>query len=354
MPVLLDSGPLGSRLFAATERDRGKVPPDFRSNDPRCVDIGLINNMSDSALEQTERQIMKLLDAAAGDDALVRLKLYALPDVPRGEWGRKHLSRLHYFGVEDLWNSNLDALIVTGAEPRTPELTQEPYWHSLTKVFDWAEDNTISTIASCLAVHAAVYHLDGIGRHSLGQKCFGVFEFEKVSDHLLTRRLPARLRMPHSRWNEIREDALTACGYDVLVGSDDNGVDMFVKARKSLFLFFQGHPEYEPWTLLGEYRRDITRFLNREQENYPAMPQEYFDEDSARALDAFRNRALDNRHQELMTTFPIDLLTGKLTEPWRSAATQTYSNWLQQITERKADQVTPGRSVAISTASPAR
>jgi homoserine O-succinyltransferase len=51
--------------------------------------------------------------------------------------------------------------------------------------------------------------------------------------------------MPHSRWNEIPEEALLACGYRVLTRSEDAGVDAFVKQRNSLFVFFQGHPEYD-------------------------------------------------------------------------------------------------------------
>jgi homoserine O-succinyltransferase/O-acetyltransferase len=350
MPVLLDRGPLGYRSFAAAKHLRSNPPP---KGDANCIELGLINNMPDLALEQTERQILKLLDAAAGD-ILVLLKLYALPDVPRDDWGRKHLSRLHYYSIGDLWNSRLDGLIITGAEPRAPDLIQEPYWHTLTKVFDWAEHNTSSTILSCLAVHAAVYHLDGIGRHALDNKCFGVFEFEKVSSHGMVKGIPSRLRLPHSRWNEIRENALTTCGYDILVRGPDAGVDMFVKSRKSLFVFFQGHPEYEAWTLLGEYRRDIERFLKGEREVYPAMPQGYFDEESAHAFDALRKQALANRRKELIATFPTNLLAGKLTDTWRSAATQMYSNWLLHMVEQKAQVMRPGRLAMISTATPAR
>jgi homoserine O-succinyltransferase/O-acetyltransferase len=164
MPVLLDSGPLGYRLIGAAEHLRGKAPPHFREGDANCIEVGLINNMPDLALEQTERQMLKLLDAAA-DDILVRLKLYALPDVPREDWGRKHLARLHYYGVGDLWNSRLDGLIVTGAEPVAPDLTQEPYWHTLTEVFDWAEHNTTSTILSCLAAKGFQITIWSTGSH---------------------------------------------------------------------------------------------------------------------------------------------------------------------------------------------
>lgn len=261
MPVLLDSGSLGIRLFSKTGRavpiEIQRAPPPDRNR----IELGLLNNMPDLALEQTERQIVSLLDAAAGD-AVVCLKLYALPDVPRGELGQRHLRRMHYRSVNDLLSSELDGVVITGSEPRNADLRVEPYWRTLTEVFDWAERSTMSTIASCLAVHAAVLHFDGVDRRPLERKCFGIFDFENVSSSHLLEGVPQQFRMPHSRWNEIREDALTRAGYEVLVRAREHGVDMFTKKRRNgLFVFFQGHPEYEAWTLLGEYRRDIARFL---------------------------------------------------------------------------------------------
>jgi len=347
MPVLLDRGPHGSRLFAAAEHMRGMEKPIFREEDGNCIDLGLINNMPDSALEQTERQVLKLLDLAA-PDTLIRLKIYALPDVPRGEWGRKHLSRSHYRDIGDLWNVRLDGLIVTGSEPRAPDLAEEPYWGILAKVFDWAEHNTTSTILSCLAVHAAVQHFDGIRRRALNEKCFGVFSFEKASNHQMVNGIPMQLGVPHSRWNEVQEHDLISCGYEVLTRAHDAGVDTFTKTKKSLFVFFQGHPEYEAWTLLGEYRRDIERFLRREQEFYPTMPQGYFDKNSTQALNRLRDRALSNRRVELIKSFPIDLLTGKLIDPWRSTAAQIYSNWVLRLVARKEQRVRPLRTFVPS------
>ena len=134
MPVLLDGGAGGLRLFAATEHARGRERPKFRATDPDCIVLGLVNNMPDLALEQTERQVLQLLDEAAGH-LIVCLRLYALPDVPRGDLGRKHLHRLHYRNIDELLNGKLDGVIITGAEPQSPDLMQEPYWDSLTEVF---------------------------------------------------------------------------------------------------------------------------------------------------------------------------------------------------------------------------
>lgn len=346
MPVLIDTGPSGLRLFAATERDRDRALPEYEEDDPNYVEIGLVNNMPDLALEQTERQIFKLLDAAA-DGILVCVRLYALADLPRGDWGQKYLSRLHYRPHYDLWNSRLDGLIITGAEPKTVDLTLEPYWHSLTNVLDWADGNTISTVASCLAVHAAVLHFDGVERHSLEQKCFGVFDFEKVTqDPLLVGHLD-EIQMPHSRWNEIREKDLVLTDYKVLIRAENQGVDMFVKMKESLFVFFQGHPEYEAWTLFGEYRRDIGRFLTGEQRNYPDMPHGYFDDECEKLLQNFRLRALNNPCSELMVDFPSDRLAGRLRDSWRMAAFRTYANWLRYISVKKIERARSSLSRAV-------
>jgi len=210
----------------------------------------------------------------------------------------------------------------------------EPYWGSLTRVLEWAEHYTHSTVWSCLAAHAAVLHFDGIGRRPLSDKRFGVFEFARVSDHPLMATAPFRLQMPHSRWNDVPEDALVACGYRVLTRSDDAGVDAFVRQRKSLFVFFQGHPEYETDTLLREYRRDIRRFLLRERETYPPMPWGYFDGPTVDALVALRERASSDRREELLADFPA-ALTGDVTNTWRSAAASVYRNWLLYMCAQK-------------------
>jgi homoserine O-succinyltransferase len=306
------------------------------------LDIGLVNNMPDAALDATERQFRALLEAAAG--ALdVHLTLYTLPEVPRTEFGRRQVAR--YADFDDLWDRRHDGLIVTGTEPRAADLQDEPFWGNLTRLLEWAERNTHSTVLSCLAAHAGILHIDGIVRRPLGDKRFGIFECVRVSDHPLTAAAPNRLQMPHSRWNEIPEEALLACGYRVLTRSEDAGVDAFVKQRKSLFVFFQGHPEYEAVTLLLEYRRDIGRFLRGERDTYPPMPHGYFDQETVDALVALRERALVDRREELLAEFPTAMAAGKVTNTWRSTAESLYRNWLLYI---HAQKELAGRTVAVA------
>jgi len=312
----------------------------FEGAEPLCIDIGLVNNMPDAALDATERQFRVLLGAAA-DNLDVQLTLYTLPEVPRSELGRRQVAK--YSPIDELWRRHHDGLIVTGTEPLTGDLKDEPFWGSLTRVLEWAEHHTYSTILSCLAAHAGILHIDGIARRPLGDKRFGVFECVRVSDHPLTAAAPAHLKMPHSRWNEIPEEALLACGYRVLTRSKGAGVDAFVKQRKSLFVFFQGHPEYEATTLLFEYRRDIGRFLRKERDTYPPMPEGYFDEETVRALEALRERALADRREELLADFPIAQAVGKVMNNWRSAAEGLYRNWLGYLGWEKRQRLAAER-----------
>src|SRR6267142_6998346 len=126
--------------------DRGSTPRSGPS--PDCIEIGLVNNMPDAALEATERQFTALIEAAA-TDIPVRLRFFSVPHVPRSEREERHLGE-SYLGLRDFWDSRLDALIVTGTEPRAPVLPDEPYWPALAELIEWAEQHTISTVWSCL------------------------------------------------------------------------------------------------------------------------------------------------------------------------------------------------------------
>jgi len=298
----------------------------------QAVRIALVNNMPDAALEDTELQFFDLIDAASNDVPVV-VKLYSLTGVPRTERGTRRLNTF-YYGLDDLWNTPIDALIATGTEPQQPRLQQEPYWGNLVNLLDWAERNTVSTVLSCLAAHAGVLHSDGIERHRLADKRFGVFEFPTSGSHELTRNIGATVRFPHSRWNEVRADALESCGYTIMSHSKEAGVDCFVKRKKNcLFVHFQGHPEYQSQTLFKEYRRDIKRYLRQERETYPTAPVGYFGEEATKRLTDFRQRAIANRDEDVMTDFPETFLTSSLQNGWRDSAVRIYGNWLTLISE---------------------
>jgi homoserine O-succinyltransferase/O-acetyltransferase len=338
MPLMIDGGRVPPRWA-----DRSRTPAGALKNrvpDGECVRIAFINNMPDAALEETEMQFFELLDAASGKIPLC-VKLHALSGVPRGERGQEHL-RQFYFDTESLGDHRFDAMIMTGTEPRHSDLRAEPYWSDLANVLNWAEQNTVSTILSCLAAHAGVLYSDGITRHLLDDKRFGVFAFDKTANHELTAGTGKVIRFPHSRWNEVPADALKGCGYRVLSQSAEGGVDSFVKQKgRSLFLHFQGHPEYDAQTLLREYRRDIRRFLKKERDTYPAAPKGYFHGVGEKQAAGFQNAVLSVRREELreelLADFPEPVLMGTLLKTWNSSATIIYRNWIRFVASKKAD-----------------
>jgi homoserine O-succinyltransferase len=233
MPLIIE-GPIPSRWAENCAENLGSdasVLSASRFPREECVTLALVNNMPDPALEDTELQFFELLDTASGDIPVI-VKLYSLTGVPRTDRGRRHLDSF-YYNFDDIWQSRMDGMIVTGTEPHQPDLRDEPYWSALTQLFEWAEQNTLSTVLSCLAAHASVLHGDGIPRHRLPDKQFGVFESARGCDHALTVGGGDRFRFPHSRWNEVREDELTGSGYSILTSSKESGVDLFAKKRKN-------------------------------------------------------------------------------------------------------------------------
>jgi homoserine O-succinyltransferase/O-acetyltransferase len=303
------------------------------SRSSRTITIGLINNMSDEALKATERQFISLLNSSSGHTP-IRLSLYTLPGVPRNGLTASHISG-RYSNIEDLWNRRLDGLIVTGREPMTADLADESYWESFTRVVAWAKENCHATVFSCLAAHAAVLHMDGIRRVKRNDKVFGIFECARVSDHPLTAGIGSHFSLPHSRWNGIPEEQLTDCGYKVLTRSPDAGVDTFIKQQKKLFVFFQGHPEYDSDTLLREYRRDLGRYCKGEIQKYPSMPQNYFDRDTMDMLSALQQRAISRQGAEMLTEVFTTLANRTIENSWQLSATSIYGDWLGYLHAQK-------------------
>lgn len=293
------------------------------------LEIGLVNNMPDAALQATERQFMRLLNAAAGEN-LVRLHFITLPSVMRTAATKARMDGL-YRDFGDLLRTRLDGLIVTGAEPRAPTLPEEPYWRELTELIDWAEVNTRSTIWSCLAAHAAVLHLDGIERNRLVRKRSGIFSSSQLAEDGLLTNLTWPLKVPHSRLNDLDADALTAHGYRILTQSDEAGVDIFTRQRNSRFVFFHGHPEYDALSLQREYTRDVGRFLAGEQDAFPDCPADYFDAATLAALDVFRRRAEAAPDRSLMSSLPSLALRPGVASEIEVAATTMYANWLTSL-----------------------
>jgi homoserine O-succinyltransferase len=301
--------------------------------------IALVNNMPDAALKATERQFQRLIRVASGR-VPIRFHCFSLPSVARSGLARRHVESA-YRDIAELGDLHIDGMIVTGAEPIADALDREPYWNDLTALIGWAKAGTASTIWSCLAAHAATKHLDGVARHRLDRKCSGVHDCTSMGYDWLTNGAPATLRVAHSRHNELNEGELVARGYQILTRSAKAGVDIFTKQYQSRFIFFQGHPEYDALSLQREYMRDVARFLSGERQDYPLIPENYFDAATESTLQAFEARAKLDRDPTLAAELPgltlrPDLAVG-------TAATVLFRNWIGYL-KRSAAAAQSGRS----------
>ena len=296
------------------------------------IHVGLVNNMPDSALRATELQFARLLKESAG--ALdVQLHLFSLAAIERGEEARSRMEGF-YADAETLPMAGIDALIVTGAEPRAANFQDEPYWESLAHLIDWAETATASTVFSCLAAHAAVFHLSGISRKPLPRKMSGIFTAARVGgEDALQTGMQARIHVPHSRRNGLPESELARDGYRSLWRLDDS-VDSFTKLMPggSQFLFLQGHPEYGGDSLGREYLRDVGRFLRGESGERPHVPENYFDratEIALAGLDAESSQPGDLARYSTLVSGALPL------QSWRGHTLKLFGNWLGVIAAEK-------------------
>jgi homoserine O-succinyltransferase len=302
----------------------------------RRLRVDLVNNMPDAALFSTQRQFVKLLEEGARNFD-VTLGLTTLTSLERSAEARAEMAEL-YRAPAHFRAAPPDAVIFTGAEPRAPELDQEPYWRELTGLFDAARAQTFATLASCLAAHALALHRDGVRRRRSPDKWSGLYPLSLATPHALTRGLRAG-GVPHSRWNGLDEAELVASNYLVLTRAGAAGVDMFVKEGDHLSLFFQGHPEYDGDTLAREYRRDVTRAL--EGGRLPRLPVNYFDPETERRLEGHVERMMRGEESPHL---PNAALAAPQAD-WRRRAGRVLENWFNEISARK--QAANGLSLRV-------
>lgn len=307
--------------------------------------IGLVNSMPGEARRHTEQQFRAILSAAARD-VPVELRCFSFDAVPPGEAGPP---AARYQDMAALEAAAPDGLIVSGMPPRAAWLPDEPYWPKLTALVDLARETATPTMWSCLAAHGVALSLDGIERRRLPRKLSGLVDCERTeAEHPAMDGLPRGWLVPHSRYNDLPEEALLDCGYRILSRSATAGVDIFAMDSRAPFLFCQGHPEYDAHSLLREYRRDIRQFVNNERDDYPALPQGYFSAAMTTRLDGFRERALRARNSDCLADFPMAACQADLRHAWHHLAVSLYANWLADVAARRQLRAGPGGSVRAS------
>jgi homoserine O-succinyltransferase/O-acetyltransferase len=299
------------------------------SGSPAPLTCALVNNMPDGAFDATERQYVSLLEEGSGSDVL-KVRRYTMSGVPRGEQTSARIAK-EYLPLTNIYLDPPDFLIVTGSNPIETHIEDELYWDDLFELLTWSRSHVGSTLLSCLSAHAALTIYDDIARVRLPTKCTGVFSQSVDATHPLTAGLEGEIELPHSRWNSAPREALELAGYDVVIQSEATGWSVATRQEgEHELVLVQGHPEYDPSSLLREYRRDAGRYVHHERDDLPYLPYHCASPDDWECLERTHNEIIGgDRDPLLIDQFPFDDVASRAPWPWRSMATRFYSNWVR-------------------------
>ncbi len=330
MPLVANSGlPAFERL---QEEGEVIIPGDVAVHqDIRELHVGLLNMMPDAALAATERQFFRLV-GESNQIAQFYMHPFTIKELARGAEGRAHVER-YYETFEQIKESGLDALIITGANVSQPDLALEPFWQPLIDIINWAYENVTSTLCSCLATHAVLQFRYGQKRRPLGFKRWGVYSHRLTNRwHPLVNGVNTRFDVPHSRFNQIDRSHFEQAGLHVLAESSQAGVHLAVSEDQFRLVFFQGHPEYDINSLLKEYKREVLRYCIGERPDYPPLPENYFTLQAEAILQEHHEQVCAAQDKGLpLPEFPEDLVSQWLDNTWHDTAEAVINNWIGKV-----------------------
>ena len=294
------------------------------------LNIGLLNLMPDAVLEATERQWMRL---CSGFDGAVSYVYPCTDDArERSVAAQAHIAR-YYDTPTSIKERNLDLLIVTGANPKSPDITQETFWQPLVDMVAWARQCACPVVCSCLATHAVVKAFYGIDRRRLPEKCWGVYPHSLLEpNHPLVQNIDAGWQAPHSHLYGVTRQQLEDAGICVLAEGVTAGVYAAVSRKPLELLFLQGHPEYDANSLLKEFKREVQRFGADVIPEFPRVPEHCFDADALETVARLRAAWAEAKTSGgPAPRFPEEQLEVNLRNVWRTTGGQLFDNLLRLI-----------------------
>lgn len=235
------------------------------TQDIRPMEVAILNLMPNKIA--TEIQICRQLSNTPLqiNVEFVRIHANESKNTPKA-----HLDTFYQL-FDDIKHRRFDGLIITGAPLALLDYGDVTFWDKICEVFDWADSNVTSTMFSCWAAHAALYHHHGINRKLRKQKLSGVYN-HSICDPFepLTRGFDDQFQVPHSRYGYIeKSDYQRIAGLKIIAQSPRAGVYLAATEDKKR-VFLTGHPEYDPTTLAEEYQRDCGEGQN------PEIPENYY------------------------------------------------------------------------------
>lgn len=258
--------------------------------DIRPIEIGILNLMP--LKEETELQLLRSL---SNSPLQVDITFLTVASHVSKNTSRNHLNKF-YQSFEDIRDSNLDGLIITGAPVELMDFEEVDYWPELVEIMEWSKSHVTCTMHLCWGAQAGLYYHYGIEKQILKQKMFGVYRHKVQNRKIpLVRGFDDYFMAPHSRHTRMDDDAIKENKELVVLAESDEAGIFLVISRDNRQIFCMGHPEYDRLTLDKEYKRDLDKGMDIQ------MPVNYY---------------------------PNDDVTQKPLLQWRSHANCLYTNFL--------------------------
>ena len=250
------------------------------SQDIRPLQILILNLMP--IKEDTETQLLRAL---SNTPLQVDCTFLMLSTHVSKNTSASHLNKF-YVTFDEIRRQKFDGMIITGAPVETVPFEEVDYWPELCEIMEWSKTHVFSTMHVCWGAQAALYYHFGIQKRLLPQKLSGIFEHRVVRpSNPLVRGFDEVFYAPHSRYTGIDKADVDECiDLRVLAESKEAGVYL-LNTDSGRQIFVTGHPEYDKYTLDGEYRRDINKGLDIQP------PKNYYPNDDPNREPIFRWRA---------------------------------------------------------------
>ena len=173
--------------------------------------------------------------------------------------------------LDEIKGKFYDVLIITGAPVEIVSFEDVQYWNELKKIIEWSSKNVFRRIGICWGAQALLHVLDGIDKHTMDEKLFGVYDhnLNQEKKYRLLQGFIDRFPMPVSRYTETRDYEVKNAGLEILAFSKESGVGM-VRCPKTKDLFILNHLEYDAITLKEEFIRDKSENISMK------IPENYF------------------------------------------------------------------------------
>lgn len=235
------------------------------NQDIRPMEVAILNLMPNKI--ETEVQICRML---SNTPLQINIEFVRINTAESKHTPQEHLDNFYRL-FDDIKHKQYDGLIITGAPLALLDYEKVTFWDKICEVFDWAEKNVTSTMFSCWAAHAALYHHYGLNRHLRPKKLSGVYLHSPLdAKEDLTRGFEDYFNVPHSRYGYIdKADYLSVPNLSIVAESPTAGVYLAVSKNKQQ-VYLTGHPEYDATTLDDEYHRDLAT------SNNAIMPENYY------------------------------------------------------------------------------